>query len=158
VKGVEVEAEFRPTDALMFDASASWLDFEYTETNFALSNVSTSMITPYTPEKKASVGGQYTWSLGSSGYLTARLDGSYTSEIFTEAINFATNRIDSYTLANARITWRSQDNSWMTSIEGTNLTNEYYEYTRFDQRLSSTTVSANPAPPFMWALTVKRQF
>jgi iron complex outermembrane receptor protein len=158
VKGLEVEAEFRPTDALMFDASASWLDFEYTETNFALSNVSTSMITPYTPEKKASVGGQYTWSLGSSGYLTARLDGSYTSEIFTEAINFATNRIDSYTLANARLTWRSQDNSWMTSIEGTNLTNEYYEYTRFDQRLSSTTVSANPAPPFMWALTVKRQF
>jgi iron complex outermembrane recepter protein len=158
VKGLEVEAEFRPTDALMFDASASWLDFEYTETNFALSNVSTSMITPYTPEKKASVGGQYTWSLGSSGYLTARLDGSYTSEIFTEAINFATNRIDSYTLANARITWRSQDNSWMTSLEGTNLTNEYYEYTRFDQRLSSTTVSANPAPPFMWALTVKRQF
>jgi iron complex outermembrane receptor protein len=158
VKGVEFESEFRPTDALLFDASVSWLDFKYTETNFALSSVSLDMITPYTPEKKASVGAQYTWGLGSSGSLTARVDGTYQSEMFTEAINNPANRIDSYTVANARLTWRSPEETWATSLEVTNLTNEYYEYSRFDQHLSSSTVSANPAPPLMWALTIKRTF
>jgi iron complex outermembrane receptor protein len=158
VKGVEVETEFRPTDALLFDASLSWLDFKYTETNFALSNVSLDMITPYTPEKKASAGAQYTFSLGSAGSLTARIDATYQSEMFAEAINNAANRIDSYTVANARLTWRSPEDTWATSLEVTNLTNEYYEFSRFDQHLSSSTVSANPAPPLMWALSIKRTF
>ncbi|MBX5461661.1 MAG: TonB-dependent receptor, partial [Steroidobacteraceae bacterium] len=103
-------------------------------------------------------GAQYTWSLGGMGSLTARLDGSYQSEIYTEAINHPANRIDSYFLANARLTWRSPEDTWNTSLEVTNLTNEYYEYSRFDQHLSSTTVSANPAPPLMWAVTIKRNF
>lgn len=158
VKGVELETEIRPIDGLLFDASVSWLDFKYTETNVARSNVALDMITPYTPEKKASVGAQYTWSLGGSGSLTARVDGSYQSEMFTEAINAPDNRIDSYFVSNARITWRSPEDSWTTSLEVTNLTNEYYEFSRFDQHLSSSTVSANPAPPLMWALTIKRSF
>jgi iron complex outermembrane receptor protein len=158
VKGVELEAELRPTDALLFDASLSWLDFKYTETDFALSSVSLDMITPFTPQKKASAGAQYTFSLGNSGTLTARVDASYQSEMFSEAINGPTNRIDSYTVANARLTWRSPEDAWTTSLEVTNLTNEYYELSRFDQHLSSSTVSANPAPPLMWALTVKRTF
>jgi iron complex outermembrane receptor protein len=158
VKGVEFEMEFRPNDAWLFDASASFLDFEYTETNAAATSVTLNMITPFTPETKASVGAQYTWSLGGMGSLTARLDGSYQSKIFTEAINDPANRIDSYFVANARLTWRSPQDTWATSLEVTNLTDEYYEYSRFDQHLSSTTVSANPAPPLMWAVTIKRNF
>lgn len=158
VKGAEFEMEFRPTEAWLFDASASFLDFKYTETNAALTGVTLDMITPFTPETKASLGAQYTWSLGGMGSLTARLDGSYQSEIYTEAINHPANRIDSYFLANARLTWRSPEDTWNTSLEVTNLTNEYYEYSRFDQHLSSTTVSANPAPPLMWAVTIKRNF
>ncbi len=158
VKGFELETEFRPSDAWLFDASVSWLDFKYTETNVAQSNVTTSMITPFTPEKKAAVGMQYTFPLGSLGSLTTRLDGTYQSEIFTDAINGPTNRIDSYTLANARITWRSPEDIWATSLEVTNLTNEYYEYSRFDQRFSSGTVSVQPAPPLMWAISIKRTF
>jgi iron complex outermembrane recepter protein len=158
VKGFEIETEFRPNDAWLFDAAVSWLDFKYTETNVAQSNVATSMITPFTPEKKASAGIQYTFPLGSLGSLSTRLDGTYQSEIFTDAINAPTNRIDSYTLANARITWRSPDDSWATSFEVTNLTNEYYEFSRFDQRFSSGTVSVQPAPPLMWAISIKRTF
>ncbi len=158
VKGVEVETEIHATDALMFDASVSWLDFEYTQTDVALTGVSLDMITPYTPEKKASAGAQYTWSLGGSGSLTARVDASYQSEMFSEAINGPTNRIAGYTVSNARLTWRSPEETWNTSLEVTNLTDKYYEFSRFDQHLSSSTVSAQPAPPLMWALTIKRNF
>jgi len=158
VKGIELEMEFRPTDALLFDASVSQLDFKYKETNAPLTSVTLDMITPFTPETKASLGAQYTWNLGNLGAFTARIDGSYQSEIYTEAINAFSNRIDSYTLANARFTWASPEHTWVTSFEATNLTNKYYEYSRFDQRLSSSTVSANPGPPLMWALSVKRNF
>jgi iron complex outermembrane receptor protein len=158
VKGAELEAEFRPSEAWLFDTSVSWLDFKYTKTNQAQSNVAPSMITPYTPEKKAAIGGQYTFGLGSYGSLTTRLDGSYQSDFFTDAINAPTNNIDSYTLLNARVTWRSPEDTWATSLEVTNLTNEYYEFSRFDQRLSSGTVGVQPAPPLMWALSIKRTF
>jgi iron complex outermembrane receptor protein len=158
VKGVELETEIHATSALLFDASVSWLDFEYTKTNVALSNVSLGMVTPFTPEWKGSVGAQYTWSLGDIGSLAARVDGSYQSEIFSDPINGPTNLIDSYFIANARVTWRSPEDTWQTSLEVTNLTNKIYEFGRFDQHLSSTTVSANPAPPLMWAVTVKRSF
>jgi iron complex outermembrane recepter protein len=160
VKGLEIETEIHATDALLFDASVSWLDFKYDETNAAITNVTTSMITPYTPEKKASAGAQYTWSLGTAGSLTTRIDASYQSEFFTEAINGPTNRVAGYTLTNARVTWRSPEDTWNTSLEVTNLLDKYYEYTRFDQHAptSSTTISSQPAPPLMWALTIKRTF
>jgi iron complex outermembrane receptor protein len=158
VQGLELESEIHPTDALLFDMAVSWLDFEYKRTNQALTGISLSMITPFTPEWKASGGAQYTFSLGDMGSLVARIDGSYQSEVFAEAINAPENRIDGYFLSNARLTWRSAEDTWNTSLEVTNLGNKYYEFSRFDQHLSSSTVSANPGPPLMWALTVKRNF
>lgn len=158
VRGVELEAEYRPIPALALDASASWLDFEYEETNQAISGVSKDMITPFTPKQKVSAGVQYTFALGSSGGLTARLDGSYQSKVYAEAINSRSNLIAGYALANARLVWDSADESWSTTLEVTNLADKYYELSRFDQHLTSSTVSANPGPPRLWAATIKRNF
>jgi iron complex outermembrane receptor protein len=158
VKGLELEAELRPTAALAFDLSASWLDFNYSKADVASTGVTRDMVTPFTPEKKVSAGAQYTFALGSAGSLTARLDASHQTEIYTEAINSSFNRIDGYTLANARIMWSSPDDSWSTALEVTNLADEYYELSRFDQHLTSSTVSANPGPPRMWAVTLRRTF
>jgi iron complex outermembrane receptor protein len=158
VKGLEIETEFRPTAALAFDFSASWLDFGYTATDAATTGVSKDMITPFTPKEKLSAGAQYMFALGSSGSITARLDGSYQTKIYTEAINSPFNRIDGYALANARLVWASPDDAWSAALEVTNLTDKYYELSRFDQHLTSSTVSANPGPPRMWAVTLRRTF
>jgi iron complex outermembrane recepter protein len=157
VRGVEFETEYRPLPALALDLSASWLDFEYTQTNQAVSGVSEDMITPFTPEKKVSAGAQYTFSLD-SGSLTARVDGSYQTKIFTEAINSPSNLIDDYVLANARLNWASPDDAWNVALEVTNLADKYYELSRFDQHLTSSTVSTNPGAPRMWAVTLRRSF
>jgi iron complex outermembrane receptor protein len=158
VKGLELETEFRPTAALAFDLSASWLDFGYTRTDEATTGVSNDMVTPFTPKEKVSAGAQYTFALGNAGNLTARLDGSYQAEVYTEAINSPFNRIDAYVLANARLAWTSTDDTWNAALELTNLGDEYYELSRFDQHLTSSTVSANPGPPRMWAVTLRRTF
>lgn len=142
----------------MFDMAVSYLDFQYKETNAALTGVTLDMVTPFTPEWKAAAGAQYTFNLGDRGSLITRLDGTYQSEVFAEAINAPQNRIEGYFLANARVTRQSAEAAWMTSLEVTNVGNEYYEFSRFDQHLSSSTVSANPGPPLMWAFTVKRNF
>ena len=90
------------------------------------------MITPYTPENKWSLGAQYEFGLGNGGSVTPRIDVSYQGEVYANAVNAPTNLIEDYTLVNARLTWRSADDTWQVALEGTNLTDEYYYVTLFD--------------------------
>ncbi|MEE8344776.1 MAG: hypothetical protein V3R35_05525, partial [Woeseiaceae bacterium] len=135
------------------------LDFEYT-TLAPNVNVTLDMITAYTPELKWSAGVQYGWEIGTSGSLTARIDASYQDEIFTDPTNRrGTNLIEDYTLVNGRLTWRSADDTWETSLEVTNLTDELYYLSHFlEQFDSSGTVSGTPGTPRMWAVTIRRNF
>ena len=100
----------------------------------------------YVPTKKWSAGLQYEIPLGNFGSLTPRVDVSYQGDIFSNGANAATNRIESYTLSNARLTWRNDEGSWEGSLEVTNLTDEYYFLTRFDQ-FNADRRNGRPAGP-----------
>jgi iron complex outermembrane receptor protein len=158
VKGFEIEAEIHPTDNFIIDAMVSSLDFEY-KTVDPNTAVGLDMITPYTPELQWSLGVQYGWEIGSAGTLTARIDAAYQDEIYTEPLNDQRNLIEDYTIVNGRLTWRSDDDAWETSLEVTNLTDEVYYLTKFfDQWTSSGTLSGSPGPPRLWAVTIRRNF
>jgi iron complex outermembrane recepter protein len=164
VKGAELELVIIPVDRLSIDASASVLDFEYTRINPDAGGPTRptgpqfGMRPAYVPETKWSVGLQYEIPLGNLGSLTPRVDVSHQGELFTNGANSATNRIESYTLSNARLTWRSSDNSWESSLEVTNLADEYYFLTRFDQFSLTGITDGQPGRPREWAVTVKRKF
>jgi iron complex outermembrane recepter protein len=158
VWGVEFETEWHPTDALTLDASLSTLDFEYTRIEPGATAVTLGMITPYTPETKASVGLQYAFSLGAGATLTPRLDVSYQDEIYGNAVNAPTNFIDAVTLTNARLTWESADEAWQAALEVTNLTDEYYYVTLFDLWGPAGYIHGQPSRPREWALTNRRSF
>jgi iron complex outermembrane receptor protein len=157
VKGIEVETEIHPSDRFLIDSAVSFLDFDYTETGTG-TGIVPGMITPYTPEWKASIGMQYTFPFVGGSELTARLDGSYTSQVYGNAINEWSNRIPSYTVGNARLTWRAEDEKWMAALEVTNITDEIYYTSVFDQQHSSGTTSFGIAAPRMYALTIKHNF
>lgn len=157
VWGFEMEGTWYPTEALAFDASVSYLDFEYTKIDPSTA-VSLDMVTPYTPEWKWSIGASYTWYVGDLGSFTARIDAAYQDSIYANSINLPTNYIDDYILSNARLTWRSADEDWEGSLEVTNLTDELYYYNIFDQYVSSGTVTGAPSRPRMFAFTIKRNF
>jgi iron complex outermembrane receptor protein len=158
VWGVELEAEWHPTDAFTIDASLSHLNFEYQTILPGATNVTLGMITPFTPENKASFGLQYAFSLGGGGSVTPRLDVSYTDQVYASAVNASTNLIDGYTLGNARLTWRSAADAWEAALEVTNLTDEYYYVTLFDLWGPAGYIHGQPSRPREAALTFKRSF
>ena len=87
-----------------------------------------------------------------------RLDANYQSSVYTNATNDFTNLIDSYTLTNARLSWMGQEDVWEAALEVTNLTDELYYLTIFDQRTSVGQVTGQPGFPRMYGLTLKRRF
>jgi iron complex outermembrane receptor protein len=164
VKGLELEAMIRPTDALSIDASYSYLDFDYTRINPLAggptrpTGVQEWMITTYTPKTKWSVGAQYEIPVG-TGSVTPRIDASHQSDMYSNAVNGPRNLIDGYALINARLTWRNPDNDWETSLEVTNLTDKYYLLTSFDLTgAGAGNANGQPGRPREFAITVKKSF
>ena len=164
IKGAELEANFRPLDGLLIDSAISYLDFKYTRidpraggpTNPA--GVQLSMVSPYTPKLKWSAGIQYEIPLGAAGTLTPRLDASFQDDVYTTAVNSPRTLIKSYTLANARLTWRDMKDTWESSLEVTNLSDKYYYTTAFELAAAAALANAQPGRPREWALTIKRRF
>ncbi|WP_191229283.1 TonB-dependent receptor [Aurantiacibacter xanthus] len=161
IKGIEVELFAEPVDDWTIDASASHIDFQYTEVNPAtgarLDDPGTGM-----PPWKASIGTQYRADLGAAGSLTPRIDVQYQDETFAGFDGTGANRLvqtlPSFTTANARLTWRNAGEDLAIALEVTNLTDEYYFYSAFDQRNNNGGRLGTPARPREWALTVKKDF
>ncbi|WP_164549840.1 TonB-dependent receptor [Altericroceibacterium xinjiangense] len=159
IMGLEAELYAEPIDDLLFDASASWLDFQYTRINPDAGGIPMNAITPYTPEWKWSVGIQYKFDFDGAGSVTPRYDMSYQGEVFTRPENLPTSHIDDYILANARLTWRNADADWEASLAVTNLFDKYYYLTIFD--LTNSTAgfaSGQPGRPREWVMSVKKYF
>jgi iron complex outermembrane receptor protein len=157
VKGAELEVNLRLAGGFSVDASASLLDFEYTETDPA-SRVTLDMISPYTPEEKYSIGALWEGSMGDRGRVLARVDWSFTSEQHSEAINTFTSRVPGYGFANARVSWRNTDNTWEAALEVNNLTDRRYFIANQDWTASAGSMTMTPALPRTWAVSLKRNF
>jgi len=158
VYGVELEGNFEPVDGLLIDASAGWLDFEYRKVNPAAAGVDLSDVTPFTPEWKGSAGIQYTAWLDENNSLTPRFDISYQDHVFTTGTNSETSRIRSYTLANARLTWRNEDRGWEAALQVTNIFDKYYLTSIYDAAARSGVAYGSPGRPREWAVTLKKSF
>jgi iron complex outermembrane receptor protein len=156
--GFEFELETHPIDQLSIDASLSSLNFDYTRTDPSTA-VTVGMVTPRTPEMTWSFGIQYDWMLASGGGFSVRLDSNFIDDYYTDAINGPSNLIESHTVTNARLTWRSADEDWEAALEVSNLTDEIYYVNIFDQFESSAgQLAKGIAPPRMWAFHLKRSF
>jgi len=164
ISGFEIEALLRPVPDLMIDAGLSYTHFEYTSINPLAggpgnpSGPQLDDVAPYTPEWKWSVGFQYEIALGAAGSLTPRFDVAYQSSAYANPANNPLELIPAYTLANARLTWRNQERDLEISGEVTNLTDEYYFPTVFDNSLNSGYATRQIGRPREWALTVKKLF
>ena len=66
----------------------------------------------------------------------------------------ARSRNESYTLTNARLTYRTPDEDWNVSLEMTNVSDKYYEL----NKLNTSYASSQPGTPRLWALSVRRNF
>jgi iron complex outermembrane recepter protein len=156
VKGFELEVLARPAEGFSIDGSLSYLDFKY-KTIAASTNIPITNVTAYTPKWTYSFGTQYDWSLG-DGKLSARFDGSYQSEIFTDANNSIWSRVAPRFLANARLGYTTPDKNWGVSLEVQNVFNKYYYITVADATGGLGVQTGVPGTPRTFAVTLKREF
>lgn len=161
IKGFELETEVRPVTGLSLDGSLSYLDFQY-DSVVATTGVTLRMKPPYTPEWQFAAGAQSEIDLGAVGSLTPRFDYAYRSEVWSDPINTAANRLRGRGIGNARLTYRSADKAWELALAVTNVLDKYYFVNLYERTLPTTRsyqlVSGQPGRPREWALTLKHKF
>jgi iron complex outermembrane recepter protein len=183
VKGFEAELTIKPVDGLSIDGSFSVLDWKWKcasiqvvrpllagETNVCSTDpaIVDQLTSPPRGVAKTqwSFGIQYEADMGTSGSLTPRFDISNQGQVVGGATRAsaasASGRFGdtpSFTLANARLTWKNADKDLEISGEVTNLFDKYYFLSKFDLTgAGAGTISGLPGRPREWAITVKKKF
>jgi iron complex outermembrane receptor protein len=155
VRGFELEATLRPVDGLTIDGAMSLTDFKFTSINYPTTQIVVGADRPGIGEFKWSLGAQYEAQLGDQiGTLTPRVDVAYTPG-YCGNFNCDPNvTVNSYTLVNARLTYRSPDENWSVALEATNLFDDFY----FLNKFATFYVNGQPGRPREVALTVRRNF
>jgi len=155
VRGFELETTLRPVPGLSIDGAMSLTDFEFTSINYPTTAIVVGANRPGIGEWKWSLGAQYEADLGGNwGSLTPRVDISYTPGYCGNFTCDPNVMVESYTLVNARLTWRSADEDWSVALEATNLFDKFYYLNKF----ATFYVNGQPGRPREVAVTVRRNF
>jgi len=157
VKGAEFEAMLHPVAGLTIDGTLGYLDFKYVSVN-PLSNVTLDMKAPFNNKWQSSAGIEYAADLANGGTVTPRLDWTYQSSFYYNAINNPLNRVDGRSLFNARLTYESADGNWSLSGSVTNVFNKFYYVGHNENAANYGVVTSVVGHPREWLLTLKRRF
>jgi iron complex outermembrane receptor protein len=157
IKGIELETELHPVGGLSIDASFSSLNFKYTRTRPDV-GIPVGATAPGTIKTKWSAGMQYEFPVVGGATLTPRIDASYQGDFYTNVVTAPSNRVDGYTLANARLTWRSNEGNWEAALLASNLFDKLYYISVFDLLASSGSKYGTPGAPREFSLQVQKKF
>jgi iron complex outermembrane receptor protein len=168
IRGGEFEWAFIPDDRWEFTAGIGVLHTEYkalTDEAQANRNLDGSRVLTLdtelakSPDWSANASLAHHWDVG-RGSLTARVDWSYTSELFNDVLNSEELARDELNLLGASLGFASGDGLWDLSIRGTNLTDEEYiiagNAERYVQNIGYT--QATYARPREWWIALRRNF
>jgi iron complex outermembrane receptor protein len=126
VKGIDLELQAKPTDALDLFLTLGWLDGKVPDMPFrGLTGVRDTEL-PNAPEITASAQGRYTWTLGSGAEVFSLLSASHRSDTYSEVENNPVQRVPSYTLVNARAGYRAPGGRWEAGAYVNNVFEEEY--------------------------------
>lgn len=155
VKGFELEAFLEPVDGFTVDGSLSYVDFKFGKPNFPTTSVVEGASRPGIGDWKWNIGAQYRADLGNAGTITPRVDVNYTPGYCGTFACPDISKVDSHTLVNARITYRTANDDWSIALEATNLFDKLYYHSKM---VPGFYANGMPGRPQEFALTVRRQF
>ena len=158
IKGVELETEIHPIAGMTIDAAVSYLKFAFTKITQPTTAVIVGASAPGIGDLKWNIGAQYDLPFIMGGTLTPRLDVNHTPG-YCNGLNATLNcnplsKNYSYTLLNARLTYRAAEGGWSTSFEVTNVGNRLYYLNKF----ASSYTEAQPGMPREWTVSVRKVF
>lgn len=158
ITGFELEMFAEPVDGLTFDGSLGYLDFKYTNVNPA-TGISLDMTNVYTPEWTAAAGVQYSFDMGGTGSISPRVDLTYRSRVEGDAVNNPLSSLPGRALLAAKLTWRSEDESWEAQASVSNLTDKFYYNSSFILPAAPYLAAVGVvAEPRTFLFTIRRNF
>lgn len=125
--GAELELTARPASGLTLNAAVGYLDAKYEEFNILVGGVVTDVSDRElvnAPEWSGSLGLTYEHRLSPWLMGTVHVDGAYRGKTYTEITASEVLAQDSYTLANAFLSVRTDDDRWELRAGAQNLTDE----------------------------------
>ncbi|MET0657986.1 MAG: TonB-dependent receptor, partial [Steroidobacteraceae bacterium] len=131
ITGAELDITSRPIEGLLLHAGASYTDSEVRGdfSNFDITGAFVSFEGqrfPLTPLWTANGSAEYSWPTAGSMRAFVGAGFSYHSSSYAALGEVPQQKIDAYTIFDARIGIGPEDGRWQASLWGMNLTNKYY--------------------------------
>ncbi|MFM5950303.1 MAG: TonB-dependent receptor [Novosphingobium sp.] len=161
IKGFEVEMMATPVEGLDIDASLSHLTGNWSTIDPRVGNAILITDPIVSPNWKWSAGIQYAAEVAPGVTMTPRFDITHTGKATAGRLvgGGPIDYFSSYTLANARLTWKSEEKGLTVSLEVLNLFNKYYTPFRFAAVYAfSGTIYSQVGRPREAAITLKKTF
>ncbi len=166
-QGIELEVQAAPIDDMLITGNYSYIDSKVNPAPGAppgfvdpLGTIPVGSPPALFPKSQFNIGAQYTLHLGEgSGDLTPRLDYNWQATTYQAGLGSKYLSVPAHSVLDGRITWEAPTGGWQVSLAGTNLTDEKYFYAMFNlAAFGFGTVTANPAQPREWSITVRKAF
>jgi iron complex outermembrane recepter protein len=172
IKGGELEMQFAPTKAWMFDGSVSYLDGHYTSLNPGVEfetittpagpenivNLALSDPMQQSPRFKYTAGARYTLPLAIQGRVEADANYAWVDTIRSAVTRSDTVQLPSYSLLNAQLQYIAPKDRWRLAVFGTNLTNQYYDIGGVDELNGPGAKEVQPGRPRQYGATLHYNF
>ena len=159
INGFELEADAAATSWLRLNAAVGFTDAGYRQVSLSAQEegVLPGNQLPYAPRWTATIGGDADiWTIP-LGTLSARVDWSYRSSFYLDAVNTPDLRQSAYSIVNLGTTFKSSDDFWEVTIGGTNVASTKYLITGFSSSAIGATYGAY-ARPAEWYLRLKAKY
>ena len=164
IKGFELELQAAPAAGWLVTAGFGYLDANYSKLDPAVSlatdirTITLATSLPNAPKWQINASANYTYVIGNGGQLIGRMDFSYRSLTFNDALNFAEIAQPGYTLINGGITYVEPDEHWDVALFVRNLTDKRYIVSGFANALTQGTADAIIGRPREWGLKLGFHF
>lgn len=175
--GVEVELQANPFGSMYINGSLGYLGYKLLDdegSNLCAEFDNGDKCYPTrAPELNTAVSVEYEFDAGRLGTFTPHIDWTYQSEVwFTTFTNLSApgasdvirppkpdfGNQDGYSLINAQVSWKAQDDDWGVTLYGKNLTNKEYFYGKLSLVGFFGREQGNVAPPREWGIKVRKDF
>ena len=124
IYGAELEAQLNPLPGLSLTSAISYLKAKYDSVTSTFITTATPL--PRTPEWKVALGAAYKWRISNGADMILNLDYSFTDSQWSADTDSNRLLLPSYSLLNARATYRPESGGWSLAAFVTNLTDETY--------------------------------
>ncbi len=157
IQGFETEVQANPIEGLDLSFALGYLDASYREINPG-TLIPAGARLAYTSEWTLSSSASYEIVLAGVGTLTPRLDWSYRSSSYLDALNTAALLQPAYSLFNGSVVFEDQAGRYKVSAGVTNLTDERYLVGGFSDLAATGFVDGTYARPREWYLAARFNF